>query len=348
MKTKTEWVNFKEIKEKVSMRDVLDHYGLLKGLKKRKDELVGFCPIHDESRYNKKSFCVNTSKNNWHCFSCGAGGNVLDFVAAIENVDIRQAALLIQKWFGIISEENRKLAKEKREVEKPKEEKKEPEEMVNPPLTFELRSLDSKHPYLKERGLKEETIKEFGLGYCKRGLMKGRIVIPIHNEKRELIAYAGRYPGDPPEGESKYKFPPKFKKHLVLFNLNRSKDIAKKKRLILVEGFFDVFNLWQAGFKNVVALMGTSMSEEQEKLIVEILGENGKIALMFDEDEAGRDGSQDALMRLVSQVYVKQIRLDKEGLQPDKLTGKEIKEMLSFCKFKRATEEGGIRCQDIE
>jgi len=145
-----------------------------------------------------------------------------------------------------------------------------------------------------------------------------------------LVAYAGRYPGDPPEGESRYKFPPKFKKSLLVFNLNRAKRLAREKGLILVEGFFDIFNLWQVGFKNVVALMGTSMSDEQEKLIVESVGKDGKIALMFDEDDAGRSGSQDALTRLVSQVYVKQIRLGEEGLQPDKLTGKEIKKILSF------------------
>jgi len=333
---KTEWVNFKEIKEKVRMEDILEHYGLLEGLKRRKEELVGFCPIHDEKHYNKNSFCVNTSKNIWHCFACGSGGNVLDFVSAMENVNIRQAGLLIQKWFGIVSEEDRKLVKEKGEVKKPrqKERETEPEEVVNPPLTFKLKNLDPNHSYLKERGLKKETIKEFGLGYCKRGLMKGRIVIPIHNEKGELVAYAGRYPGDPPEGEPKYKLPPKFKKHLVLFNLNRAKKLAKEKGLILVEGFFDVFNLWQAGFKNVVALMGTSMSDEQEKLIVEAVGENGKVALMFDEDDAGRSGSQDALVRLVPQVYVKQVRLGEEGLQPDKLTGKKIEEILFFVNLK--------------
>jgi len=329
---KTEWVNFKEIKEKVSMEDVLDHYELLKGLKRKKDELVGFCPIHDEKRYNKNSFSVNTSKNNWHCFSCGAGGNVLDFVSSMENVNIRQAGLLIQKWFGIVSEEDKKLSKEKRKVKKDerakkKEKETEPEEVVNPPLTFKLKSLDFEHPYLKERGLKKETIKEFGLGYCQRGLMKERIAIPVHNEKGELVAYAGRYPGNPPEGEPKYKFPSKFKKSLVVFNLNRAKELAKKKGLILVEGFFDVFNLWQAGFKDVVALMGTSISDEQEKLIVEAIGKNGKLTLMFDPDKAGKKVIKEVLERLIDKVYLKIIRL-KIGLEPDSLSKEERNNLL--------------------
>ena len=329
MKSKTEWVDFKEIKEKVSMEDILDHYGLLKGLKRKKDELVGFCPIHDEKHYNKNAFSVNTSKNNWHCFSCGAGGNVLDFVAAMENVDIRQAGVLIQKWFGIVLEEDRKLAKEERKIEKPKEkeEKKEPEEVINPPLTFKLKNLNSNHSYLKERGLKKETVKEFGLGYCKRGLMKERVVIPVHNENGELVAYAGRYPGDPPEEESRYKFPPKFKKSLVLFNLNRVKDKAKEKGLILVEGFFDVFNLWQNGYKDVVALMGTSMSDEQEKLIVDTIGKNGKVILMFDPDEAGKKVTKEVIERLIDKIYLKIIRL-KIGLGPDSLSKEEINNLL--------------------
>ena len=90
----------------------------------------------------------------------------------------------------------------------------------------------------------------------------------------------------------------------------------------------DVFRLWQAGYKNVVALIGTSMSDEQEKLIVEAVGGNGKVTLMFDEDDAGRSGSQDALVRLVSQVYVKLVRLGEEGLQPDSLSKKEIDNLL--------------------
>lgn len=77
----------------------------------------------------------------------------------------------------------------------------------NPVLTFELK-VDPKHPYLKERGLKKETIEVFGLGFCSRGLMKDRIAIPIHNKDGELVAYCGRWPGeDPPEGEEKYKMP---------------------------------------------------------------------------------------------------------------------------------------------
>jgi DNA primase len=214
MKAKTKWVDFQEIKAKVGMADILKHYELLDGLKERKNnELVGFCPIHDDSQYNKNSFCVNTEKNAFNCFACGAGGNVLDFVAQMEDVDIRKAGFLIQEWFNLTSakklarkgrrpkpEPEREEAESKPEETAPEKEPPDSDEVaVNPPLTFQLKDLDQNHPYLKERGLEKETIKEFGIGFCKRGLMKDRIAIPIHNENGELVAYAGRWPGELPE-----------------------------------------------------------------------------------------------------------------------------------------------------
>jgi DNA primase len=98
---------------------------------------------------------------------------------------------------------------------------------VNVPLKFALKYLDLAHPYLVERGLTQGTIADFGLGYCQKGIMAGRIAIPIHNEHGELVAYAGRVPGDPPEGEGKYKFPMGFHKSSVVYNLHRAKELTK-------------------------------------------------------------------------------------------------------------------------
>jgi DNA primase len=110
----------------------------------------------------------------------------------------------------------------------------------------------------------------------------------------------------------------------VVYNLHRAKVYAKDAGLIVVEGFFDVMRLWQAGFPNVVALMGSTLSEAQEALIVEAVGPEGTVALMFDEDEAGWKGREDALSRLSSQVYVKVIGLGGEGRQPDGLSAEEL------------------------
>jgi DNA primase len=98
------------------------------------------------------------------------------------------------------------------------------------------------------------------------------------------------------------------RKSLILFNLHRAREHAAEG-LIVVEGFFTVCEFWQRGRKNVVALMGSSLSPEQERLIVETVGAKGRVLLALDNDEAGRKGSADARSRLVSQVFVREMAL---------------------------------------
>jgi DNA primase len=323
---KTKWVDFAQLKQKVGMVDILENYGLLDGLKERKNsEFVGYCPIHDENRYNKSSFCVNTEKNVFNCFACGSHGNILDFVAQMEDVDIRRAGLLITEWFEIAHKEQEKTGQKRKsddQVAKPEK------EAVNPPLIFELKDLDINHPYLQERGMEKDTIREFGLGFCKRGLMKDRVAIPVHNENGELVAYAGRFAGEPPEGEPKYKLPPKFQKHLVLYNFHKAREFSGEKGLVLVEGFFDVMRVWQAGFKNVVGLMGTVLSDEQEWLLLNVLAPDGKLVLMSDPDEAGLKAAQEILERLITKLYIKIIDLQSDDMEADSLTRERIIELL--------------------
>src|SRR5438128_15024 len=94
-----QWVDFKAIKQAVTIKAVLDHYGIK--LKNSGKELRGKCPIHQGEGDN--SFHVNTDKNAFHCFSCQAKGNVLDFVAAMEKVSIRDAGLRLQQWFALLA-----------------------------------------------------------------------------------------------------------------------------------------------------------------------------------------------------------------------------------------------------
>jgi DNA primase len=187
-----------------------------------------------------------------------------------------------------------------------------PQEPVNPPLKFTFKHLDTRHTYLtQDRGLTEATIDFFGLGHhAGKGIMQNRVVIPIHNTSGELVAYAGRWPADAgwPDGADKYQLPPGFRKSLVLFNLHRAREYATDG-LIVVEGFFTVFEFWQRNRKNVVALMGSSMSKEQERLIVETVGPKGRVLLALDNDEAGRKGSADARNRLSSQAFVREMAL---------------------------------------
>lgn len=323
MSQKTNWVDYRELKQRVSIKEILDHYGLLPSMKQRKNELIGFCPFHKES---KASFHVSLTKNAFQCFGCKAKGNILDFVCQKEGVDLREAGALIGQWFGIgqgqivVPGAKEKATKEIKGQELAKE-----GETINPPLKFTLR-LDPDHPYLKERGLAGETIEHFGVGYCARGLMKGRIAIPIHDEKGELVAYAGRWPGDPPKDEGKYKLPPGFQKHLVLFNLHRAINEPSEKKLIVVEGFFDCFRIWQGGYRNVVALMGSTLSREQEDLLV---NHAQAAVLMLDRDDAGRKATQEILSRLARRIFVRVIELPSEGDQPDRLEKEGIDKLLT-------------------
>lgn len=308
------WVNYKELKQKVGFKEILEHYGLLSSMNQKGDELIGICPFHKESQ---SSFHVSISKNAFHCFGCHAKGNILDFVQQKESITLREAAILIKQWFAMGQGDKAPPAAKEGPEQGNKEREQPPEGEANPPLTFILKKLDTKHPYLKDRGLSDKAIEHFGLGYCARGLMKGRVAIPIHDAKGDLVAYAGRWPGDPPEEEPKYKLPPGFKKHLVLFNFHRAINENKEKSLVVVEGFFDCFQVWQAGYRRVIALMGSFLSEEQEDLII---SQAKFVSLLMDQDEAGRKAAQEILPRLARKIFVRVVELPAEGDQPDKLS----------------------------
>ncbi len=95
-----QWVDFKTVKEAVSMQMVIDRYGI-KGLRKSKDELRGACPLPGGSETNQRAFSINLSKNVFKCFVCNTRGNVLDFVAAMESCSVRDAAVKLAGWFGV-------------------------------------------------------------------------------------------------------------------------------------------------------------------------------------------------------------------------------------------------------
>ena len=308
------WVDYMYLKESISIEQVLAHYNLLEGAKRKGENIVIRCPFHTDS---KPSF--SASSRGFHCFAahCKAKGNVLDLVQRLENLSsTRAAALKIQALFGLTSQrppkrERADAAKEDDAAEDaaPEEQDAPAAEAVNPPLQFTLQPLDATHPYLALRGLTPDTIATFGVGfYAGKGMMRHRIIAPVHNERGELIAYLGRWPGEPPEDTPKYLLPAKFHKAAVLFNVHRAREHAGEG-LIVVEGVFDVFTLWQKGRRNVVAILGSVLSAEQERLIVETVGSKGRVLLAFDADDAGRKGMQDAATRLAPQVFVRTVEL---------------------------------------
>ena len=316
------FVDFKQIKQQVSMEAALARY-TVRLRRVNQHSLRGACPLPSHSSdKSKESFIVQTDKNIWACqsSSCVAGrsgkkgGNVLDFVAFMESCSIRDAAVKLRDWFCV---PNGNPDVPKGNVPTPAPSSKTNDEGENKPLTFALRGIDYAHAYMQRRGITEESAKQFGIGFFPgKGSMSGRVVIPIHNERGELIAYAGRAID---QTEPKYKLPTGFKKSAVLFNLQR----VVSDQVIVVEGFFDCVKVHQAGYTEVVALMGCSLSAQQQELLQGVR----KIILVLDGDDAGRDAAKEIAARLVTSHLVRIIPLN-DGVQPDQLSSEEIRKHL--------------------
>ena len=336
--SRTVYVDFKTVKAAVSISQIIDHYGLTERFKRSGDSLSGPCPLHDGQ--NPTQFRVSLTKNCWNCFgTCKSGGNTLDFVARKEGVTVREAALKISAWFSLpfgekpgAEDERKDQPAEKPQAKAkptPKPEATAPHTGPNKRLGFALQNLDTAHPYLTERGLSEATIAEFGMGYCGKGSMTGRVVIPIHNGDGQLVAYAGRWPGTlPDEDTPKYKLPPGFRKAQELFNLHRALRERDEAPLAIVEGFFDAVKRHQAGFGKVVALMGSTMSAAQEELLRRHTDAGSHVIVMLDEDDAGRAGRDDIAARLAKFCFVKTQVFDEPDMQPEYLGVEELEEIL--------------------
>jgi len=147
------------------------------------------------------------------------------------------------------------------------------------------------------------------------------MVIPIHDAEGQLVAYAGRSLDD---REPRYLFPPGFPKSQVVFNLHRAVWESARWGLV-VEGFFDCLQVHQAGYRNVVALLGVSLSEAQEKLLLERFA---RLVLMLDGDEAGQRASRQLAARLQGRVSLSIVKVPS-GRQPDQLSREEIGGMAS-------------------
>jgi DNA primase len=345
----TQWVNFKQIRESVGFEEILRGYGV--ELKVKGDQHQGYCPLPGHPSHQGKrrspSFSVNLKRRIFQCFGCGAKGNAIDFVALMEGLDpqdppqFRKAALLVQERF-LDGESASNKAPPAASTDKPPPEPApadEPDDrprIANTPLDFTLTTLDPDHPYFSQRKLKPETVEYFGLGYASRGLMKGRIAIPLHDAEGRLVGYAGRLVNDAAisEEQPRYRFPGarerdgtvyEFSKSMFLFNGHRI--AAPVDRLVAVEGFFGAFWLHQYGWKNVVALMGSSCGERQAELLIDLLVPSGCLWIMTDGDPAGRRCGSEIMTLVAPSRSVRWVRLE-EGQQPDNLMPDDLSRLL--------------------
>lgn len=346
-----DWIDFKELRARVSLEDVLlGMYQLGERLKRSGRKLVGPCPIHGGD--NPRAFQADLEKNVWYCHTgCRRGGNVIDFVAAIEKLPIRDAALKLQGAYLADRASDappRAPSASAPPVYAPRAPPGAPPTLphaaapslpsaeagdqvdasdeagtTNPPISLRL-TLAHDHPHLlKDRGLSLDIVTRFGVGYCARGLLRGMIAIPIHDEDGDLVAYAGRRLKSADIREhGKYKFPKGFRKELVLYNLERIKALGVQEGLVLVEGFFSVLALAEHGIQHAVASMGCSISEAQADLLAE---HASHVAILYDGDEAGRGGALHAQSLLEKRNIPCTRILLPEGTEPENHTGRLLR-----------------------
>ena len=342
-----DWVNYKSLRAELSFIEILHHYRV--ELKERGEQWQGFCPLPThEGKRKSPSFSANVGKGIWQCFGCGAKGNVIEFAARMEGLnpdnpgDFRKVALFLQKTLAGDGEEHERPKARSQETARERIEQKDASEetpgaVVNAPLDFELQGLEYDHSYLRERGFTEATIKAFGLGYCKRGLMKGRIAIPLHDTGGTLIGYAGRIVDEEAIGEDtpRYLFPGsrdrngtrhEFRKSAFLYNGFR---VEKPSKLVVVESFTAVWWLTQAGITDVVALMGASCSERQGELLRDLVPEDGSIWVFPDGDAAGGRMAEETLALLAPYRFVRWVKLD-EGQQPTDVSPTELHKLVHW------------------
>lgn len=310
------------IEEIRSRNDIVDVISSYVKLKKQGATYFGLCPFHNEK---SPSFSVTPGKQMYYCFGCGEGGNVYSFIMKYENYSFVEAVKMLADRAGITlpeaeySEEERKRADLRANL---LEINKKAAMYFHHQLKSEKGKIGLK--YFNERGLDNETIVRFGLGYSTKtsndlyqymktfgysddilkesGLFsfseKGtydkfwnRVMFPILDINSRVIGFGGRVMG---EGEPKYLNSPEtkiFEKSRNLYGMNFAR-ISRKPYLLICEGYMDVIALHRAGFTNAVAALGTAFTDQHAMLIKRYVKE---VVLTFDSDGAGRKAALRAI-----------------------------------------------------
>ncbi|MCQ2771225.1 MAG: DNA primase [Clostridia bacterium] len=334
-----------ELKFRNKIEDVVGGYVQLK---RAGSNMSGLCPFHSEKT---PSFIVTPSRSTFHCFGCGAGGDVITFVMQADNLDYISALEVLAKRVGMEmpndgTNENTNGLKRSRIYQMNKEAAK----FFN--MQLKTDSAINARTYLEKRGMPSAAITHFGIGYapdsfsalsnhmralgytqeelkdaflCGKSNNSGkyfdyfrnRIIFPIIDVTGNVIAFGGRAIGDAMPKYLNSSDTPAFKKSRNLFALNFAR-LTDKDYMILCEGYMDVIAMHMAGYTNAVATLGTALTTEQARILARY---TKKIVLSYDSDEAGINATKRAIPIL-----------EEVGLETKVLTVKGAKDPDEFIK----------------
>jgi len=355
----------REIRESVSIIGVISDYV---NLKKKGVNYQGLCPFHQEKT---PSFSVNEDKNFFYCFGCHASGDVFTFLMKKENISFNEAARLLARRVGITIPE-KPLSPQQVKAQSEKEElfeiNRTAARLYNRLLLEDSRAAKARK-YLEDRGISDETIKSYGLGFApdswdtlvkefkgnqklllcaqKTGLIvkkdtgryydrfRDRIIFPILNISRNVAAFGGRVID---KGEPKYLNSPEsviYSKRHTLYGLpDAIKDIKNNKKAVVVEGYLDVLSLHQSGIKNSVAPLGTALTEHQIQILSRY---THNIITVFDSDPSGEKAMIRSLEPFLENNIAPYLVLLPENEDPDSFVHKNGSEA-----FRKKTDHAGF------
>ena len=343
--------DIKDIIEEVKSRcDIVHIISQYISIKQSGTNFKGLCPFHGEKT---PSFYVSTSKQMYKCFGCGEGGDVIKFVMSMENLEFMDALKLLAKQCGV--DVNTNMNEEtKLKMEKINKFQNVHREAARYYFSNLITSKNPGYNYLRNRGLDDKIIKKFGLGYSLKSwdslknylLSKGytneelsecglitykkennksydkfrnRVMFPIFDYRGNIIGFGGRVLDD---SEPKYLNSPDtliFNKRFNLYGLNFSRKEIIDKTIILVEGYMDLISLYQYGIKNVVATLGTALTDQQGMLIKRYAD---SAIISYDSDDAGIKATLRAIDILTKlDINVKILNL-KDCKDPDEFIRK--------------------------
>ncbi|MCA1927496.1 MAG: DNA primase [Calditerrivibrio sp.] len=333
--------------------DILDYISQYVELKRAGKYYKGLCPFHSEKT---PSFTVTPEKGLFHCFGCGASGNLITFVMKYNNLSFIDALKYLAERAGVSMDRDDKADKFAQNLKKFHKDLKN----FSKDLFQKVQNIKD---YIYKRGFSEKELELFDVGFVPEGYdinqflkgygfdiikssglfyyrdgsnyfkLSGRLLFPIKDIYGDVIAFSGR---DLVGGQPKYINSPEtsiFKKGMTLYNLNIAKEHIREERIVyVVEGYFDVIRMWHNGYKNVVSSMGTAFTKEQALLLKRYA--DGFI-IIFDGDQAGINAAYKTLDPFIEINSIPEVVFLENGEDPDSLLLKHAEDFVKVLGNKR-------------